>query len=69
MYSAENSQQVLQAQKYELDKWKVHQVYENVEDADQDAITTKLVVTEKKQHGVSRVKARLVAWGIQKDTT
>ena len=48
MYSAENSQEVLQAQKDELDKWKEYQVYEEVEDAGQDAITTKWVVTEKK---------------------
>ena len=41
MYSAENSQEVLQAQKDELDKWKEYQVYEEVEDAGQDAITTK----------------------------
>ena len=69
MYSAENSQEVLQAQKDELDKWKEYQVYEEVEDAGQDAITTKWVVTEKKQDGNSRIKARLVARGFQEDTT
>ena len=30
MYSAENSQEVLQAQKDELDKWKECQVYERL---------------------------------------
>ena len=69
MYSAENSQEVLQAQKDELDKWKEYQVYEEVEDAGQDAITTKWVVTEKKQDGVSGVKAQLVARGFEEDTT
>ena len=69
MYSAENSQEVPQAQKDELDKWKEYQVYEEVEDAGQDAITVKWVVTEKKQDGVSGVKAQLVAWGFEEDTT
>ena len=69
MYSAENSQEVLQAQKDELDKWKEYQVYEEVEDASQDAITTKWVVTEKKQDGNSRIKAWLVARGFEEDTT
>ena len=53
MYSAENSQEVLQAQKDELDKCKEYQVYEEVEDVGQGAITRKWVVTEKKQDGVS----------------
>ena len=65
MYSSENSQEVLQAQKDELDKWKEYEVYEEVE----DAITTKWVVTEKKQDGVSRVKAWLVEQGFEEDTT
>ena len=69
MYSAENSQEVLQAQKDELDKWKEYQVYEEVEDAGQDAITTKWVVPEKKQDGNSRIKVRLVARGFEEDTT
>ena len=66
MYSAENSQEVLQAQKDELDKWKEYQVYKEVEDAGQDAITTKWVVTEKKQDGNSRIKTRLVARALRK---
>ena len=69
MYSAENSQEVLQAQKDELDKWKEYQVYAEVEDAGQDAITIKWVVIEKKQDGNSRIKARLVARGFEEDTT
>ena len=47
----------------------INQVYEEVEDADEDAITTKWIVTERKQDGVSGVKARLVAQGFEKDTT
>ena len=69
MYSAENSQEVFQAQNDELDKWKEYQVYEEVEDAVQDAITTKWVVIKKKQNGNSRIKARLVARGFEKNTT
>ena len=68
-YGAENSQEVLQAQKNELDKWKEYQVYEEVEDADHDTITRKWVVTEKKQNRIFRVKARLVARGFEEDTT
>ena len=69
LYSAENSQEVLQAQKDELDKWNEYQIYEEVEDAGQDAITTKWVVAEKKQDGNSRIKAWLVARGFEEDTT
>ena len=68
MHSAENSQEVLQEQKDELDKWKDYQVYEEDEDAGQDTITTKWVVTEKKQDGISGVKPQLVAQGFEQDT-
>ena len=44
-----------------------YQAYEEGEDAGQDAITTKWVVTEKKQDGISRVNARLAARGFEED--
>ena len=67
VYHIENAHDVIVAQKRELDNWKEHNVYEEVEDTGQDVITTRWVFTEKIQEGKSHVKARLVARGFEED--
>ena len=58
---------VMEAKEKELQSWKENNVYEEVHDAGQKAISTRWVVTEKMKDGVKICKARLVARGFEED--
>ena len=63
-----NSEDVLCAKDNEITNWQNNNVYEEVEDVGQDAISVRWVVTEKMKSGRPIVKARLVARGFEEDT-
>ena len=66
-YNQNDSAAVLQAQNDELDKWQQYNVYDEVDDDGQFAISTRWVLTEKQVNGTQRVKARLVARGFEEE--
>lgn len=47
----------------ELENWKLHHVYERVENKGQMQISVRWVVTQKYKDSNITYKARLVAWG------
>ena len=51
----------------ELDNWKIHNVYSEVTNNGQRAISTRWVITEKFNNGERFIKARLVARGFEED--
>ena len=59
--------QVLEAKERELQSWIENDVYEEVEDVGQRAISTKWIVTEKIKGGEKLCKARLVARGFEEE--
>ena len=67
LFSANNSPEVLKAQQDELDKW--HEVYDEVDDLGQEAISTRWVLTETVIDDSTVVKARLVARGFEETAT
>ena len=63
-----SEKKVEEAKKEELDKWKKYKVYDEVSDNGQPNISTRWVCNEKfSEDGSSRVKARLVAHGFEKN--
>ena len=58
LFSADNSQEVLEAQQDELDKWHEYKVYDEVNNLGQEVILTEKVIDDS-----TVVKARLVARG------
>ena len=58
---------VLEAKEKELQSWKENNVYEEVEDVGQRAISTRWIVTEKVKEGEKICKARLVARGFEEE--
>ena len=60
---------VEQAKVNELNKWKQHNVYEEVENQGQSAISTRWVCTEKETENGKLIKARLVARGFEEDSS
>ena len=63
--SNENNVKVVTAKKLELVNWKDFNVYEEVEDKGQSAISVRWVCTEKEKEGEKKMKARLVARGYE----
>ena len=66
-YNSNDSAAVLQAQNDELNKWIQYDVYDEVDDDGQFAISTRWVLTEKQVQGTNRIKARLVARGFEEE--
>ena len=62
---ARNDHKFEEARKKELESWKSLQVYEEVEDKGQKAISTRWVYTEKVVNSATIKKARLVARGFE----
>ena len=58
---------VIEAKEKELKSWKENDVYEEVEDMGQKAISTRWIVTEKVKGGEKVCKARLVARGFEEE--
>ena len=56
---------VTAAQKQELDNWKSNDVYQEVPDHGQHALSVRWVITEKILHDEKSIKARLVARGYE----
>ena len=63
-----SSSEVLVAKEKEIESWKSNDVYEEVENVGQDALTVRWVVTEKIKDGQSVVKARLAARCFEENT-
>lgn len=63
--SKENEVSVIKAKKLELDNWKNFNVYEEVEDKGQSALSVRWVCTQKPIEGEEKIKARLVARGFE----
>ena len=61
------NQVVLEAKEKELQSWRENNVYEEVEDNGQRAISTRWIVTEKLKGGEKICKARLVARGFEEE--
>ena len=61
--------EIVQAKMKELENWKELEVYEEVENKNQEYITTRWIVTEKSSEDLRKVKARLVARGFQEDSS
>ena len=59
--------EVKQAMTVELENWRHHSVFAEVEDKGQSAISSRWVITEKYKEGEKFVKARLVARGFEED--
>ena len=57
--------EMMEAQLIELEHWKKHDVYEEIERTHEDCITTQWVYSQKYVDGKRIVKARLVARGFQ----
>ena len=51
----------------ELENWKIHDVYSEVTNNGQRAISTRWVITEKFNNGERFIKARLVVRGFEED--
>ena len=67
--SVNNNTEVFHAKVKELDNWKIHEVYSEVEDVGQDSISVRWVVSEKVHDGANVVEACLVAsWFEEKNT-
>lgn len=58
---------MLEAKEKELESWRENNVYEEVEDTGQKAISTRWIVTEKLKGGEKICKARLVARGFEEE--
>ena len=58
---------IVEAKEKELQSWRENDVYEEVEDIGQKAITTRWIVTEKVKEGKKLCKARLVARGFEEE--
>ena len=58
---------VIEAKEKELQSWKENNVYEEVENVGQKAISTRWIVTEKIRGGEKVCKARLVARGFEEE--
>ena len=58
---------VVEAKEKELQSWRENDVYEEVEDVGQRAISTRWIVTEKVKEGKKICKARLVARGFEEE--
>ena len=58
---------VIEAKEKELQSWKENNVYEEVENVGQKAISTRWIVTEKVKGGENICKARLVARGFEEE--
>ena len=69
LFSSQDSPEVLEAKDQELQRWKHYDVFEEVEDVGQEAITTRWVVTVKTDSDQNVIKARLVARGFEEDTS
>jgi hypothetical protein len=70
LFNFHDSAEVLQAQNDEFERWNKYDVYEEVEDEGQEAISTRWVVTEKPDgSGGMKMKARLVARGFEEDSS
>ena len=63
--SMEKNDDVFKAKKLELDNWKNFNVYEEVENQGQSALSVRWVCTEKCLDGEKKIKARLVARGFE----
>ena len=63
-----NSNAVSVAKEKEIQNWKENDVFEEVEDRRQKAITVRWVITEKVKYGQIITKARLVARGFEENT-
>ncbi|KAK4319794.1 hypothetical protein Pmani_009312 [Petrolisthes manimaculis] len=63
-----NTEEVLRAKEKEISNWRDNEVYEEVEDVGQGALSVRWVVTEKVVDGQTVVKARLVARGFEEET-
>ncbi|KAK3875456.1 hypothetical protein Pcinc_019668 [Petrolisthes cinctipes] len=63
-----NLEDVLCAKDNEIANWQSNNVYEEVDDVGQDALTVRWIVTEKLRNGQSIVKALLVARVFEEDT-
>jgi len=63
-----NTEEVNVAKHSELKSWVENDVYEEVENTGQNAISVRWVVTEKIKDGATVVKARLVARGYEENT-
>ena len=63
-----NSNAVSVAKEKEIQNWKENDVFEEVEDRRQKAITVRWVITEKVKYGQIVTKARLVARGFEENT-
>ena len=64
-----NSNEVAIAKEKEIQNWKENNVFEEVEDRKQKAITVRWVITEKVKEGRPITKARLVARGFEENTS
>ena len=60
-----NSDSVMSAKESELKNWEENEVYEEVENVGQTAISMRWVITEKLKNGEAVTKARLVARGFE----
>ena len=58
---------ILEAKERELQSWRENNVYKEVEDIGQKAISTRWIVTEKIKEGKKICKARLVARGFEEE--
>ena len=66
MYSSE---QVLKSKEDEIQNWITNEVYTEVEDIGQSALSVRWVTTEKVKDGKPNVKSRLVARGFEENTS
>ena len=57
--------EVKQAMALEMDNWKHHDVFEEVDDEGQPGVSCRWVITEKYKEGERKIKARLVARGFE----
>ena len=62
-----SNENVMPAKKFELDNWKNFDVYEEVEDKGQSAISARWVCTERIKKDEKSIKARLVARGYEEE--
>ena len=65
MFERFDDEAVTAAQKQELDNWKSNDVYQEVPDNGQHALSVRWVITEKILHDKKCIKARLVATGYE----
>jgi transposase InsO family protein len=62
-----NDSRTIEAKEAELKNWKDNDVFVEVKDEGQAAISVRWVLTEKVKDGCTRIKARLVARGFEED--